>query len=137
MIKKIIKQAFTAASDWGEYDRAKAQMEEAYESPWKATRSALNKLLYNAACDGMDLTQFQGKDSPLRFEELGALVIVRHQRIPTPVEQLTTIDERIYRKKQELDVLKERRESLIAQLQIKNHEFVTSKVDTAFKRLSK
>jgi hypothetical protein len=85
----------------------------------------------------MDLTQFQGKDSPLRFEELGALVIVRHQRIPTPVEQLTTIDERIYRKKQELDVLKERRESLIAQLQIKNHEFVTSKVDTAFKRLSK
>jgi len=137
MIKKILKQAFTAASDWGEYDRAKAQMEEAYESPWKATRSALNKLLYNAACDGMDLTQFQGEDSPLRFKELGALVIVRHHRIPTPVEQLTIIDERIARKKQELDLLKTKRESLIKQLQIKNHEFVTSKVDTAFTRLSK
>jgi|TARA_A100001035_G_C27653003_1_gene440147 hypothetical protein len=130
-------KAFDTAKLWATCDEALAQVDEAFGTPWQASRDTLNTSLSIADTKGIELEQFQGPDSPFRFPEIGTQVIVRISRLPVPCDELAKIDIRIEKAERELKLLKSKRKSLIEQLKIKGLEFVTEKVTTAYKRISK
>ena len=113
------------------------QLDAFTKRPWEVSRDSLNTALTIADSRGADLTQFQGPDSPFKFPELGAQVIVRVSRLPVPCEELAKIDIRIEKAERELKLLKSKRKSLIEQLRIKGLEFITEKVTTAYKTFTK
>jgi len=134
---RLQTKAFAAATLWANYDKELAQLDSTLKSPWEASRDSLNTALTIADGRGADLAQFQGPDSPFKFPELGAQVIVRVSRLPVPCEELAKIDIRIEKAERELKLLKSKRKSLIEQLKIKGLEFVTEKVTTAYKAFTK
>ena len=136
-IKPLINQARKAAETWSECDEALAQCADAFGQPFEDAREKLNTSLLKADHNECDLTQFQGPESPFRFPDLGALVIVRISKVPTPVKQLETVEARIERIERELKLAKNERKRLLERLTINGHQFVTEKVTTSFKRISK
>ena len=134
---RLQAKAFAAATLWANYDKELTQLDSALKAPWEASRDSLNTALTIADNKGFDLAHFQGPDSPFKFPELGAQVIVRVSRLPVPCEELAKIDIRIEKAERELKLLKSKRKSLIEQLKIKGLEFITEKVTTAYKRITK
>ncbi len=136
-LKKLITQARVAASTWGECDEALAHVNESFGAPFEAARDNLNLMLLKADEDELDLTQLQGAESEFRFRDLGALVMVRVSRLPVPFKQLETIDIRIEKLERELKLAKSSRKQLLERAKIKGHQFVTEKITTAYKRITK
>lgn len=134
---RLQTKAFEAADLWATYDKELTQLDAFTKRPWEVSRDSLNTALTIADSRGADLTQFQGPDSPFKFPELGAQVIVRVSRLPVPCEELAKIDIRIEKAERELKLLKSKRKSLIEQLRIKGLEFITEKVTTAYKTFTK
>ena len=134
---RLQAKAFAAATLWANYDKELTQLDSALKAPWEASRDSLNTALTIADNKGFDLAHFQGPDSPFKFPELGAQVIVRVSRLPVPCEELAKIDIRIEKAERELKLLKSKRKSLIDQLKIKGLEFITEKVTTAYKAFTK
>ena len=134
---RLQAKAFAAATLWANYDKELTQLDSALKAPWEASRDSLNTALTIADNKGFDLAHFQGPDSPFKFPELGAQVIVRVSRLPVPCEELAKIDIRIEKAERELKLLKSKRKSLIEQLKIKGLEFITEKVTTAYKAFTK
>ena len=134
---RLQTKAFAAATLWANYDKELTQLDSALKAPWEASRDSLNTALTIADNKGFDLAHFQGPDSPFKFPELGAQVIVRVSRLPVPCEELAKIDIRIEKAERELKLLKSKRKSLIDQLKIKGLEFITEKVTTAYKAFTK
>jgi len=134
---RLQTKAFAAATLWANYDKELAQLDSTLKSPWEASRDSLNTALTIADNKGFDLAHFQGPDSPFKFPELGAQVIVRVSRLPVPCEELAKIDIRIEKAERELKLRKSKRKSLIEQLKIKGLEFITEKVTTAYKAFTK
>ena len=64
-------KAFDTAKLWATCDEALAQVDEAFGTPWQASRDTLNTSLSIADTKGIELEQFQGPDSPFRFPEIG------------------------------------------------------------------
>ena len=134
---RLQTKAFEAADLWATYDKELTQLDALSKRPWEVSRDSLNTALTIADSRGADLAQFQGPDSPFKFPELGAQVIVRVSRLPVPCEELAKIDIRIEKAERELKLLKSKRKSLIEQLRIKGLEFITEKVTTAYKAFTK
>ena len=134
---RLQTKAFEAATLWATYDKDLTLLSESVKRPWEVSRDSLNTALTIADSRGADLTQFQGPDSPFKFPELGAQVIVRVSRLPVPCEELAKIDIRIEKAERELKLLKSKRKSLIEQLKIKGLEFITESVTTAYKIFTK
>lgn len=136
-LEQLIKQARTSVTCWSDCDHALTEVNEAYGSPFEAARDKLNSSLLLAEQNGIEIDQLQGSDSPFRFPDLGAMVVVRISRLPTPNNKIETIDLRIERLERELKLAKNERKRLLQQLKIKGHEFVTEKITTAFKHIIK
>jgi uncharacterized protein (UPF0335 family) len=136
-LESLQDKAFLTARLWGECDHALAEVGESFGAPWEAARDTLNTALTIAEHKGIELDQFQGPDSLFRFPEIGAQVIVRVTRLPVPCDELAKLDIRIEKQERELKLLKAKRKSVIEKLKIKGFDFVTEKVTTAYKRLSK
>jgi len=134
---RLQTKAFEAATLWATYDKDLTLLSESVKRPWEVSRDSLNTALTIADHKGVDLAQFQGPDSPFKFPELGAQVIVRVSRLPVPCEELAKIDIRIEKAERELKLLKSKRKSLIEQLKIKGLEFITESVTTAYKIFTK
>ena len=83
------------------------------------------------------MDQLQGPESAFRFPDLGALVMVKIHRLPVPCSGLEILDTRIEKMEKELKLLKIKRKAMIEKLKLKNHDFVTSKITTAYKRITK
>ena len=136
-IDDLRSKAFDTAKLWAACDEALAQVDEAFGTPWQASRDTLNTSLAIADTKGIELEQFQGPESPFKFPEIGTQVIVRVSRLPVPCDELAKLDIRIEKAERELKLLKSKRKGLIEQLKIKGLDFVTEKVTTAYKRITK
>jgi len=136
-IDKLQSKARDSARLWAACDEALAQVDEAFGTPWQASRDILNTALTVAESRGFELEELQGPDSPFRFPDIGTQVIVRVSRLPVPCDELAKLDMRIEKIERELKLLKNKRKSLLEELKIRGLEFVTSKITTAYKHITK
>ena len=136
-LPNLIKQARHAATSWLECDDALLQVNESFGQCFEAGRDNLNSQLMVAESSGFEMDQLQGPESAFRFPDLGALVMVKIHRLPVPCSGLEILDTRIEKMEKELKLLKIKRKAMIEKLKLKNHDFVTSKITTAYKRIIK
>jgi len=136
-LNQLIKQARESALLWDDCDKALNEVNDAFGASYEAARDKLNSSLTVADQNGFEMSQLQGDDSAFRFPDLGTLVVVRVSKLPTPHKSLETIEMKIERLERELKLAKTERKHLIERLKINAHEFVTEKVTTAFKRITK
>jgi hypothetical protein len=134
-LSKLIKQGHSTALKWSECDEALVAVNETFGEPYDSARKALHNELLVATTDGIPLDTFKGDSNPLRFEDLKVLVVVKPSLVPAPSTKLENIDRRIERLKEELEIAKTERKSIIEKLKIKNHEFVISKISTQFRHI--
>tara|TARA_Y100000361_G_C11035190_1_gene276951 strand:+ start:49 stop:465 length:417 start_codon:yes stop_codon:yes gene_type:complete len=136
-IDDLRSKAFDTAKLWAACDEALAQVDEAFGTPWQASRDTLNTSLLIADRKGVELEQFQGPKSLFKFPEIGTQVIVKVSRLPVPCDRLEKLDIRIEKAERELKLLKNKRKKLIEEFKIKGLEFVTEKIATAYTRIAK
>lgn len=136
-IDDLRSKAFDSAKLWAACDEALAQVDEAFGTPWQASRDTLNTSLLIADRKGVELKQFQGPESLFKFPEIGTQVIVKVSRLPVPCDRLEKLDIRIEKAERELKLLKNKRKKLIEEFKIKGLDFVTEKVTTAYTRITK
>ena len=132
----LVNKARTAATLWLECDNHLANLQDEFGIPWEQARKTLTSALTIADGNGTDLEKYQGPDSLFKFPEMGAMVMVRINRVPVPTDELERIDIRIEKLERELRLAKNKRKAYIESLKIKAHDFVTEKITTAFKRIA-
>ena len=134
-LSELINRGHDTALKWSECDEALVAVNETFGEPYDSARKALHNELLVATTHGIPLDTFKGDSNPLRFEDLKVLVVVKPSLVPAPSTKLENIDRRIERLKEELEIAKTERKSIIEKLKIKNHEFVISQISTQFRHI--
>lgn len=135
--KQLITQARATAERWLECDNALIDVNDTFGQPYEDNRGILNDMLMKAVEDEVSMDQFQGPESDFRFPDMGAMVIVKVSQLPTPTDMLETADLRIKKAEQQLKLAKAAKKNLVERYKINGHQFVTEKITTAFKRITK
>lgn len=134
-LSELIKRGHDTALKWSECDEALVAVNETFGEPYESARKALHNDLLVATTRDIPLDTFKGDSNPLRFEDLKVLVVVKPSLVAAPSTKLENIDRKIERLKEELEIAKTERKSIIEKLKIKNHEFVISKISTQFRHI--
>lgn len=137
-ITKLIKKAEKAAEAWSESDLALIQWQESFGHAFDTRKENLTADLESQARKGLDLNQFQGKETPFRFDDLGAHIVVRVTKVPTPHEELQKVEDEIAELKKQIKVLELQKKAVLGQLTLEEEiKFSVEKVGLAFKRIAK
>ena len=135
-IPKLVDQAKLSASLFDECDTALTELNEAFGTPYEASRKNLTNDLIVADKAGIDLSVFQGEDSLFKFPEFKTSIQVRVTKLPTAHEKLDRIDAKIRKFENELKILKAERKTLIQRLLLDGAvDLLTDKIVTAFTRI--
>lgn len=135
-VLKLVEQARTSAELYDECDNALTELNEAFGSPYEASRKNLTDDLILADRQGIDLSVFQGDESLFKFPELRTNIQVRVTRVPTRHDKLEKVDAKITRLENELKLLKEERKTLVKRLLLDGAvDLLTDKIVTAFSRI--
>lgn len=136
-ITKLIKKAEQAAESWSESDEALIQWEESFGHEFATRKENLTNDLESAARKGFDIDQFQGKDSPLKFPEFDAHIVVRVTKTPTLHKSLEELDDQIKILKKQIKMVELEKKAVLGQLTLKEEiQFNIDKVGLAFKHLA-
>jgi hypothetical protein len=135
-IPKLVDQAKLSASLFDECDTALTELNEAFGTPYEASRKNLTNDLIVAEKAGIDLSVFQGEESLFKFPDFRTNIQVRITRVPTRHDKIEKIDTKITRLENELKLLKAERKLLIQRLLSDGVvDLLTDKIVTAFTRI--